>query len=51
MPIYCEMLQLVVPKKTLQEKYSGGLEKFKEVYSWGSSLDHEDLELISKASM
>ena len=51
MPIYCEILQLVLPKEIIKSKYKGGLEQFKQDYHWGKVIDHEDAELISVASM
>ncbi len=51
MPIYCELFQLVIPKKVLEEKYSGGIDQFKLDHKWGKSVDHEDNELVSIASM
>jgi hypothetical protein len=51
MPIYCEHIQLVIPKEILEVKYKGGLEQFKLDHQWGKSHDHEDNELISIASM
>ena len=51
MPIYCEILQLVLPKTIVESKYKGGLEQFKIDFKWGKKVDHEDNELISLASM
>ena len=51
MPIYCEILQLVLPKTIVESKYKGGLEQFKIDFKWGKKVDHEDNELISVASM
>lgn len=51
MPIYCELIQLVIPKKILIEKYEGGIEQCKLDLHWGKYADHEDEELISITSM
>lgn len=51
MPIYCEILQLVLPKTIVEAKYNGGLDKFKTDFQWGKTVDHEDGELIAVGSM
>ena len=51
MPVYCDISQLVVAKKTLQEKYSGGVEAFKKRFNWEKGKDREDAELLSFLSM
>jgi hypothetical protein len=50
MPIYCEILQLVIPKRILETKYKGGIVQFRDDYNWNSNRDHEDNELISIVS-
>ncbi len=51
MPIYCEHIQIVIPKAVLEIKYKGGVDQFKKDYHWKRPPHHEDNELISIASM
>ena len=49
MPIYIELANLIIPKKTLEEKYSGGLEAFRNDLK--NSTIQEDDELLSLSKM
>lgn len=53
MPLYSDLAILVIPKSILEEKYTGGLEKFREVYRIADENNHhqEDSELVGLVAM
>jgi len=52
MPIVETISQTILLKKSIEEKYSGGINQFKEDYKWGGSeVDGEDAELLGLSFM
>lgn len=47
MPIFIHLANLIIPKKVVEEKYPGGIKKFKEVNDFeGENHNQEDDELF-----
>ncbi|MBK7964045.1 MAG: hypothetical protein IPK10_01130 [Bacteroidetes bacterium] len=52
MPIYVDLANLIIEKKTILEKYQGGMEQFRQDYNFGEgSVNQEDDLLFSLAAM
>jgi len=52
MPVYLHIANLIISKKAVQEKYIGGLEKFREDYKIKTSeINQEDGQLFSLGQM
>jgi hypothetical protein len=52
MPVYLYNFNLIIPKKTVSEKYTGGIEQFEMDYEiFTSDINTEDDELFSLAQM
>lgn len=46
MPILEKLSQTILIKKSIDDKYGGGVVQFKKDYSWGSESDSEDEEVL-----
>lgn len=52
MPVYLDIFNLIIDKKAIAKKYSGGVEQFRKDYDIiYSPIDHEDDELFSLGQM
>ena len=51
MPLAIDIFVLIVPKKVLETKYTGGIEQFKKDFFRGNDTDMEDGELLGVGYM